>query len=193
MKVATIVFVGPLVALAACQDPTPNTRPMAPPKAAQPVARKRPAAYRIDTAAVLTNRRLDQLLTEADQTDLIGYQSATALPPVIAAFLERTQQEPVPIADVGGAYQSTDLVMGDLPRRQLTYLGIGGNVVLLAYNLGGFGVSERVLLFQLKDGEIADFWTGSVKGNCHTKEAIIRYLREHKDQRWGINTNMIYF
>jgi hypothetical protein len=163
------------------------------PGAAKPAAPKKPEAYVIDTAAVLTNRRLDQLLTEAHQTHLVEHQSAKALPPVIAAFLERVQQEPVPIADVGQAYEATDVHYGDLPSRQLTYLGIGGNVVLLAYNLGGFAVSERVLLFQLKDGEIADFWTGYVKGNRHTKEAIIRCLREHKDQRWGVNTNMIYF
>lgn len=193
MKFAPIVFAGPLLAFAACQEPAPSTRPTVHPEVKQRAARKQSTAYRIDTAAVLTNRRLNHLLTEADQTSLISYQSAKALPPVIAAFLERAQQEPVPIADVGQAYESTDLIMGDLPRRQLTYLGIGGNVVLLAYYLGGYGVSERVLLFQLKNGTIADFWTGSVKGNRHTKEAIIRYLREHKDQRWGVNTNMIYF
>jgi|GEM_PF-1353918 len=193
MKRLGIGLYWPLVALVSCQDPAPRTTPAPAPGAAKPAAPKRPEAYVIDTAAVLTNRRLDQLLSEVHQTDLIGHQSATALPPVIATFLERTQKEPVSIADVGEAYESTDLIMDDLPRRQLTYLGIGGNVVLLAYNLGGFGVSERVLLFQLKDGEIVDFWTGSVKGNCHTKEAIIRYLREHKDQRWGVNTNMIYF
>lgn len=193
MKFVPIVFVGPLVALAACQDPAPSTQPTSPPEAGQPAARKQPAAYRIDTAAVLTNRRLDQLLAEADQTSLTSYQSAKALPPVIAAFLERAQRELVPIADVGQAYESTDLIMGDLPRRQLTYLGIGGNLVLLAYNLGGYGVSERVLLFQLKNGEIADFWTGYVRGQCHTKEEIVRYLREHKDQKWGVNTNIIYF
>lgn len=193
MKFASIVFAGPLVALAACQDPAPSTRPIVHPEAKQLATRQQPTAYRIDTAAVLTNRRLDQLLTEADQTSLTSYPSAKALPPVIVAFLERAQQEPVPIADVGQAYESTDLIMGDLPRRQLTYLGIGGNVVLLAYNLGGYGVSERVLLFHLKDSEIADFWTGYVRGQRHTKAEIVRYLREHKDQKWGVNTNIIYF
>jgi len=193
MKFVPIVFVGPLVALAACQDPAPSTQPTSPPEAEQPAARQQPAAYRIDTVAVLTNRRLDQLLTEADQTSLTSYQLAKALPQVIAAFLERAQQEPVPIADVGQAYESTDLIMGDLPRRQLTYLGIGENLVLLAYNLGGYGVSERVLLFQLKNGEIADFWTGYVRGQRHTKAEIIRYLREHKDEKHGVNTNIICF
>ena len=143
------------------------------PGAAKLAALKKPEAYVIDTAAVLTNRRLDQLLTEAHQTDLIGYQSATALPPVIAAFLKRMQRGPVAIADVGQAYKATDVHYGDLPSRQLTYLGIGGNVVLLADNWGGFGVSERVLLFHLKDGEIADFWTGCVKGNRHTKQSSV--------------------
>ena len=193
MKFAPIVVIGPLVALVACQDSAPSTRPTTPPAAKQPVASPPPAPFRIDTAAVLTNRRLDQLLTAADQANLASYQSAKALPPVIAAFLKRVQREPVAIADVGQAYEATDVDDGRLPSRQLMYLGIGGNVVLLAYNLGGFAVSERVLLFQLKDGEIADFWTGHVEGNCHTKEAIIRYLREHKDQKWGVNTNMLYF
>lgn len=193
MKLAPIVFFGPLVVLAACQDPAPSTQPTDTPEAEQPAARQQPTAYRIDTAAVLTNRRLDQLLTEVDQTNLTSYQSAKALPPAIATFLEQAHQEPAAIADVGQAYESTDVDDGSLPSRQLTYLGIGGDVVLLAYNLGGFGVSERVLLFQLKDGEIADFWTGYVRGQRHTKAEIIRYLREHKDQKWGVNTNIIYF
>jgi len=186
------VLTSVLVALTACQESAPSTT-LATPPAPQSATNERRTEYVIDTAAILTNRRLDQLLLEAQRASLVEYRSAKALPPAIVAFLEKAQGEKMPIADTGAAYEATDVISGELPRRQLTYLGIGSNMVLLAYNLGGFGVSERVLMFQLKDQEITDFWTGYVQGKPNGRAGILDYLRKHKDEQWAVNTNIIYF
>lgn len=150
-------------------------------------------SYVIDTLAILTNRRLDTLLAALQQAPLVQAHSVQALPPVVTSFLARVTQNEFSVADPGQPYQATDMVEEGLPTRQLLYLGQGNNLLLLAYNKGGIGLSERILLFKLQDQKILDFWTGYVKGTLTTKQQLLDYLQTNKDKKWGVNTNVIYF
>jgi hypothetical protein len=192
-----VVVVGLLVlALAGGQRLYGQARRLSVPLANH-AASQSPARYRIDTNAILTNRYLPRLLILARGTALHEFQSAQALPPCIRSFLTSSQKgQTVAIADVGGKYEATDALSGDqLPRRQLLYLGVSKDVVLLAYNLGGFASTECVLLFRLQDQHVCDFWTGHITGQHRqtTKESILRYLQAHKEEHWGLNTNIVYF
>lgn len=155
------------------------------------------AQYKIDTTAILTNSRLPQLLVQVRRAPLVKHQSAQALPLVITSFFASFNKgRPLPIADVGGKFEATDfLVDTTLPRRQLLYLGISKNIVLLAYNLGGMSCTERILIFRLQGSSIQDFWTGGVKERQRqtTKEGILHYLQVHQQEDWGLNTNIVYF
>jgi hypothetical protein len=155
------------------------------------------AEYSLDTGAILTNRRLPQLLALARRAPLVRYPSAQALPTVITSFLASTHKgRSVAIADVGGEYEATDALSGaQLPRRQLLYLGISKNIVLLAYNLGGIINTEHILLFHLQGSTIQDFWAGSIheRQRQTTKEGILHYLQVHQNEHWGLNTNRVYF
>jgi hypothetical protein len=160
-------------------------------------ARQSPTKYRIDTTAILTNKRLPQLLAVGRGAALHEFRSVQALPSCIRSFLTNSHTgQTVAIADVGGKYEATDVLSGEqLPRRQLLYLGVSQNFVLLAYNLGGFGLSECVLLFRLQDQHVCDFWTGHIDGHHRqtTKQGILRYVQAHQNEHWGLNTNLLYF
>jgi hypothetical protein len=148
----------------------------------------------LDTAAILGNYRLDHWLAEAQKTPLVAHRSSQALPAGVRSFLERITGETFTLANPGEKYQETDVVYErGLPARQLVYLGVGDSLVLMAYYLGGYGVSERVMLFKMREQKVVDFWTGFVRGKGTTKEHILQYLQEYKDRKWGVNTNIIYF
>lgn len=148
----------------------------------------------LDTAGILTNRQLGRWLAEAQQAPLVAHRSAQALPAAVRSFLERITGKAFTLANPGEKYQATDVVYEHgLPTRQLVYLGVGDSLVVLAYYLGGFGVSERILFFKMREQKVVDCWTGMVQGKADTKESIFRYLRENKDRKFGVNTNIIYF
>ena len=89
----------------------------------------------------------------------------------------------------GEEWQATDIVQGNLPDRQLVYLGVGKDVVLLAYNKGGIVMSERILIFHVQNSCIRDFWCGGVLTELTNKQQIVNHLKANKTKHWG---NIIY-
>ena len=192
---STLALYGLLLVLLSCGG-TPNEKPTQP-LSTLPVARKTKDVHELaalDTAAILANHRLDQWLAEAQEAPLVVHRSTQALPAGVHSFLERITGEAFTLANPGEKYQETDVVYEHgLPTRQLVYLGVGDSLVVLAHYLGGYGVSERVMFFKMREQKVVDFWTGFVRGKADTKESILQYLRENKDRKFGINTNILYF
>jgi hypothetical protein len=75
----------------------------------------------------------------------------------------------------------------------LVYLGVGQEITLLAFNKGGIGMSERILIFHTENSCIKDFWCGGVMTELTDKTQIVNHLKKNKDKKWGLNTNIIYF
>lgn len=149
--------------------------------------------FEIDSVSILTNRNLGGLISKIEGTDLKLYSEFESAPSFIKVFLESLLGTKFRIADPGEVWQATDIVLGDLPDRQLIYMGIGQDVMLLAYNKGGIGMSERILIFQFQNSCVQDFWCGGVLAELTDKNEIVNHLKEKKDVHWGLNTNIIYF
>ncbi|QIX59886.1 hypothetical protein HER32_01230 [Hymenobacter sp. BT18] len=152
--------------------------------------------YLPDTTAILANQNLMSLIAKVQQDYLVEYRKVSAIPPVVSAFLHQNDslyREPFAMADYGQRYNATDVIWEELPRRQLLYLGVGTQTVMLVYNLGGEGSSRRVLLFDIHENKITDFWTGYVPNSVLNKNSIVKELLVNKDRRWGLNSNIIYF
>ncbi|GAB2785588.1 hypothetical protein HNQ93_002608 [Hymenobacter luteus] len=194
MRQHCAVIIGGLILLSACHDKSKKVADTAT-KPATPAPSQHPAAtstktFLIDTLAILTNRNLDKLLLQIEQDSLIESRKTRDIPPIIQSFLN--QHGSFTIADYGQPFNATDNIVEERPNRQLLYLGIGNQTVLMTYYLGGFGLSERVLLFEVKDNNITDFWTGYLNPDAFDKRRIIQVLRANKDKSWGVNTNALY-
>lgn len=192
MRRYSTLFIGGLILLSACYDTSKNVAT----EFTTPALGKKPAAtssksFIIDTLAVLSNKNIDKLLVQIEQDSLIESQKTSDIPPVIQSFLN--QRGAFTIADYGQPFNATDNILEERPNRQLLYLGIGNQTVMMVYYLGGFGLSERVLLFEIKDNHITDFWTGHLSQDAFDKQQIIQVLRANKNKKWGVNTNVLYF
>ena len=148
--------------------------------------------FEVDTVSILTNKNLDNLISKVDSTELTVHSEFSSIPSFIKDFLKKLVGTKFRIADPGEDWQATDIVEGDLPDRQLVYLGIGQDVMLLAYNKGGIGMSERILILHFEKSCIKDFWCGGALTELTKKDQIVSYLKENKDKHWGLNTNIIY-
>ncbi|MFC4790467.1 hypothetical protein ACFPAF_00075 [Hymenobacter endophyticus] len=173
--------------LTGCRDA--SEQPVSAPDLPQPSLRPRRKhpLYTPDTAAILSNKNLIRLLSAVLRDSLVEYEKASAIPPVILAFLHQNDSlynQPFALADYGQRYSAGCLVEKDLPRRQLRYLGVGQRTVVLTYNVGGVGVYTRVLLFEIKQNSVVDFWTDYLGNQAADKQGIIAQLLRTKDAEW---------
>ena len=148
--------------------------------------------YLIDTAVILNNKNLDTLITQIENSKLIDKFNVKDIPDFINDFLINATHDNFSIANPGENWQSTDVIIEELPNRQLIYLGVGENLIVLAYYSGGIGESEHILVFRYHDKDIIDFWCGNVLKDVKTKIEILKLLKENKLKHWGLNTNIIY-
>ena len=171
--------------------------------------------YKLDTLAILNNNNLDQLIEELDQTELIEKQKATEIPAFIMKLLSQLNKD-FSIVGVGEDYSSgcrvgryhTQLKIydkktgdtliqnkfgGPIPRRQLTYLGLSDNLVLMTFYRGGFAKSQHILIIKYEKTKILDFWCGHSSVDILTKNETLKYLKENILFEGGLNTNCIYF
>ena len=148
---------------------------------------------KIDTTVILSNQNLIPLIDDLDKSTLIEKNKIKDIPPFIKTILNRLTKDNFSIANPGEKWQATDVILEELPARQLIYLGIGDNITLLTYYTGGVGKSEHILIFKYQNKQITDFWCGNVLKNLKTKTEIINFLRINQDKHWGLNTNHIYF
>jgi hypothetical protein len=187
-----------LLLLAACQDSSPKesgsamTPPLPTPLpdtvlAAQQAGRN----YVLDTLAIVSNQRLDTLLRMAEQRTLVSHTSAQALPPVVAAFFHaRERERPFVIADTGAPFSAGDAIVDpDLPRRQLVYLGVSPDLVLLSYYSGGVGLSQHVVIFRLQGHTIQDLWSGYVGNDPKTKAELLQQVRKSHEELYRRHLN----
>lgn len=148
--------------------------------------------FKVDTVSILTNKNLDRLISKVETTELRIYPKYESTPSFVKMFLDSLAGTEFRIADPGEDWQATDVVEGNLPDRQLVYLGVGQEVMLLAYNKGGIGMSERILIIRFENSCIKDFWCGGVLTELTDKDQIVNHLKANKDKHWGLNTNIIY-
>ena len=149
--------------------------------------------FKLDTISILTNSNLSPLILCLENAELKESKNIADIPVFIREALNNWTTDNFSIANKGENWQATDVVSEKgLPKRKLIYLGIGEDISLISYYIGGIGVSERILIIRHNNENIIDFWCGYSFKDHKSKEEIIEYLKNNKDKKWGLNTNVIY-
>jgi hypothetical protein len=142
--------------------------------------------FKLDTMALLTNKNLAYLTIEVENADLKESKNISDIPVFIREALNNWAHDSFSIANPGEKWQVSDVVEYPyLPWRQLVYLGVGSNVMLMTYYHGGIGVSKKILIFKYENGKIIDFWSGYTGKDFTTKQKIIKTLKNYSDELSG--------
>lgn len=116
-------------------------------------------------------------LTDIIQTlNLTTQNKKRYIPKFIRRALGCWREGKFRIVNPGKYYNNTDAMLGNRPTRQLTYLGSNANFLIIAYNHGGFGFHEHILVFQYLNRIINKFW--NIPGKANSKEEVIQRLKQ---------------
>jgi hypothetical protein len=149
-------------------------------------------SFKIDTLVILTHQNLDPLLRDLEKTDLKTFRQVRDIPVFLINFLKVITKDSFSIANPNEDWQVGCNVTDGLPSRQLIYFGLAENIALLTYLTGGIGESEHILIIKFSSEKITDFWCGNIMANLTNKEEILKYIKENRDKKWGLGTNIIY-
>jgi hypothetical protein len=147
----------------------------------------------IDTAGILNNELLPSLMDELSKTVLTLHNTAKTIPGFIMDFLKCSRGGFFSIANPGGDWQATDVVIRELPSRQLVFFGANDSLALMAHYTGGLGKTEHILIFKFKNQEIIKFWCGVSGLDLMNKHQLLKYLERIKNMEPRLPTNGIEF
>ena len=116
-------------------------------------------SFQIDTNRILTNQNLDQFLSLLKTDSLRITFNKDDIPEFIKAELDCLTHN-FRIANPKERYNATDVIDKDLPGRQLIFLGLGKNLFLMQYYIGGIGKSTNLLLVKFNSEQILEIWKG---------------------------------
>jgi hypothetical protein len=148
--------------------------------------------FKIDTAKILAHLELEPLLSEfqtdsfkisVDQKD-IPYPIRKQLNCLTRGFS---------IANPGKPYQMTDVIVQKLPRRQLVFLAVNKNMLVITYLMGQMGLPRKILIVKFNKNNISNLWSGQGFNDLNSKEGIIQFIRTTLADGKELNSNMIYF
>jgi len=144
----------------------------------------------MDTAKILANLNLERLLSRFQSDSFIVTNKKEDIPRFLNKWLDCTTND-FSLANPGKPYQETDLIISNLPRRQLIFLAKSKGLLVMTY-LTGIGFPKRILFVQHNANKIEDVWVGQCFDDVDSKDKIIESIKKHKDNYEGLNTNMIY-
>jgi hypothetical protein len=148
--------------------------------------------WSLNEEVIIKNQNLDHLISLLEQTAITNYITPTALPPFIRSFFKDLNGADFSLASPGENWQSGCVVLEDLPKRQMTYLGLGNDLVLMSYKTGGIGVSQHILIIQFKGQQVTDLWTGIAMEELPTKVSILNFIKKNRNKKWGFNNGGVY-
>ena len=147
----------------------------------------------IDTTLLLPDKKLPTLIAELEKTNLTEKKKANEIPNLIRKTLNRMTADNFSIADCGEKWQVTDVVVEELPARQLIYLGLGDNITLIAYHSGGIGESEHILILKHKNQQVIGLWHANILHDLKTKKEILKFLKKNIGNEPKFNSNSTYY
>jgi hypothetical protein len=147
----------------------------------------------IDTAGILDNQYLPQLIDELTKTKLTIHKTTTGIPSFIMDFLKCSRGGSFSIANPGENWQVTDVVIGDLPERQLLFFGISDSIGLMTHFTGGMGKVGHILIFKFNNKEITRFWCGVANVDPTDKRQVLESLKRIRDKVPRLPENYVYF
>lgn len=130
------------------------------------------------------SKNTQKLIETIDTLQLKTCYQAEEIPEFIINTLECWTGYDWSIANAGSPYYETNVAGPEpLPTRQLMYMGLNDQYMLIAYKRGGLPLNYSTLLFRFEDKKILDvwYWTGPDE-KIKSKEDILQYYREQPDR-----------
>jgi hypothetical protein len=146
--------------------------------------------FKIDTANILRNKNLPTLIADLGKSDLRDKDAVTDIPDFVKAFLDSISPEKKfsianPHEDFkAGCTNLTvlnekgDTLLKPLPGKQMVYLGLNANMVLLSYYTGGLGKAQHIALIKFQNNRVVDFWFKNNIAFTSSKEELLRTIRQ---------------
>jgi len=133
--------------------------------------------FRIDTSRILNNRNLNTFLHLFKTDSFVVKNKKKYIPHFIKKEL-KCLAGGFGIANPGRPYNAGDVIVRNLPMRQLVFLARSKNVFVMQYKRGGYA-STNNLVFILHNGkQIVDLWKGSlnVVADCKSMKELSYYM-----------------
>jgi hypothetical protein len=152
---------------------------------------------------VVLNEEHKKLFQELNTSILTEIKTVSEIPEYITAYLDSTQGG-FDIANPGEEWQEGCIVQGKsiqtsqldsstgivtvttsfdptqpLPWRQLVYFGMNDNIALMAYNSGGWGKSEHLIILKLSNNHVLYEWHETAPAELNNKEDILDFLNKY--------------
>ena len=143
--------------------------------------------YRLDTQKIITHANLDVLFNSVVTTKLVTKNNKRFIPffiiQQINCWLTKTEMtDSFTIANPKEPYNNTDLITTGLPNRQLIYLGVSKNLLLLTYHYGAGAGTHNIMIVKFTGSKILDFWVGQA-AKLKSKKAVLAWLRKYKHEK----------
>jgi hypothetical protein len=137
--------------------------------------------YSVDSAIVLADVNRKTLVTELAGEDLDEKKAVAEIPEFIKFFLDSISgEESFNMADPGQDYKVGWFPKKNVPDRQLIYFGIGKNIALLSFNVGGVKKVQNVAIIKYEGEKVVDFWFEVDADPGTKKDEIIAYLKRDR-------------
>jgi hypothetical protein len=148
--------------------------------------------YRIDTAKILLNKNLDAFLVKIkNKTFSVSYDKKD-IPSFIKKQLDCWTQN-FSIANPKEPFNVTDFYDKKLPDRQLLFLALNNELLIMTYIRGGRAKQTHILFVKFQNNKILDLWTGVCDQDLKSKNEILDYIKTHRHKSFGLNFKWIYF
>jgi hypothetical protein len=162
--------------------------------------------YKIDTNIAVSNWCKEKLISIVETEKLTDKKTVAEIPGFIKSFLDGTTvNNEFYISDPGEEWQeggwligldsekkailhATSSVAKPFPNRQLIYCGIGKNIALISYYIGGIETKQNNIIIKFQNEKVVDVWfdhyysqfgysLGGTTDFITTKIDIIKYIK----------------
>lgn len=132
----------------------------------------------IDTNLITNNTNLKSFIKLIKKDNFIIKKDKKYIPKIVNTFFENINEE-FSIANPNEEYIATCIDDRRLPRRQLIFIGLSHNLILLNYFTGGRGKHSHILILYHHDNKIVDLWHGTTLEYVNDKESTIKVLEQY--------------
>lgn len=115
-------------------------------------------------------------------SQFVQYHKVADVPqPVRLAFAKAAEEENFFMADPGGKWEATDVIIdARLPRRRLSAVAVGAGLCLLFYEHGGIGRNNNIAVFRLGNGQAEANWHAYVPDDVVDSISLAEALRKNQ-------------
>jgi hypothetical protein len=150
--------------------------------------------YRIDSSVVWEGKNKVRLIEQLEKENLAEKTSISEMPVFMKSFFDGLYaSNKMEIADPGQEWKdgNPEIQLFDkygkplnnvLPNKQLVYLGLGKEMALFSYYVGGRSRSQEMVIVRFSGETITDLYFERNTALVTHKSAMVKYMREHQSQ-----------